>query len=118
MKCNVCNQDLRTSDREGIEILYCVQCGGIWLERGRLEQIISRVAESRGGHRADDRVQDEDAHRGRDHDNHDDDGDFGYDDDRNDGRRSGHDDRYDRECGRQGRRGGVAGFLSNLLNFD
>ena len=44
MKCLACNQDLRTSDREGIEILYCVQCGGIWLERGKLEQIVARVA--------------------------------------------------------------------------
>lgn len=115
MKCLVCNQDLRTSDREGIEILYCVQCGGIWLERGRLEQIISRVAESTGGRRDTDRVDDE--HRGRDREDHDDDDD-GYDYDRADGRRSGHDDRYDRERGRQRRRGGVTGFLSDLFNFD
>jgi uncharacterized protein len=113
MKCIVCNQDLRTSDREGIEILYCVQCGGVWLERGRLEQIISRVTESRSGDRDNDRVHDDDEHRGRDHDDDD-----GYDDDRNAGRRSGHDDRYDRERGRQRRRGGVTGFLSDLLNLD
>lgn len=115
MKCLVCNQDLRASDREGIEILYCVQCGGIWLERGKLEQIVARVAESRGGVRDDGRVLDEDGHPDRDHD--DDDGDRPQCD-RDEDRRSRRDDRYDREHRSQGRRGGVRGFLSNLLDFD
>ena len=106
-----CNQDLRTSDREGLEILYCVQCGGIWLERGRLEQIVARVAETRGGRRDDERGRDEDARRDRGHDDDD-------EDDRNEDRHSRRDDRYDRERGTTGRGGGVRGFLSNLLNLD
>ena len=114
MKCLVCNQDLRTSDREGIEILYCVQCGGIWLERGRLEQIVARVAESRGGRRDDERVHPAEDDRDRPHDDDDD----GYEYDHDAGRRSRRDDRCDGERGTQGRRGGVRGFLSNLFDFD
>lgn len=116
MKCLVCNQDLRTSDREGIEILYCVQCGGIWLERGKLEQIVARVAESRGERRDDERVRDDDERHDRGHADDDDDERDEYD--RNADRRSRRESRYDREGGSQGRRGGVRGFLSNLFEFD
>ena len=115
MKCLACNQDLRTSDREGIEILYCVQCGGIWLERGKLEQIVARVAESREVRRDDERVRDADAHRDQGHDDDDDDRD---EHDRAGDRRSRRDGHDDRERGTQGRRGGVRGFLANLLDFD
>jgi Zn-finger nucleic acid-binding protein len=114
MKCLACNQDLRTSDREGIEILYCVQCGGIWLERGKLEQIVARVAESGRGRRESEGVRDDDR-RTRGHDDADDDRDQ-YDRDGED--RSRRDDRDGRERGTQGRRGGVRGFLADLLNFD
>jgi Zn-finger nucleic acid-binding protein len=115
MKCLPCNQDLRTSDREGIEILYCVQCGGLWLERGKLEQIVARVADSHGGRRDDEQVRDGDGRHDRGHDDDDDDRDE-YD--RNEDRRSRRDDRHDRERGSQGRRGGVRGFLSNLFEFE
>jgi uncharacterized protein len=115
MKCLVCNLDLRTSDREGIEILYCVQCGGIWLERGKLEQIIARVAEARGGQRDDEHVRDEDERHDRGHDDDDDDR-GGYDG--HEDRRSRRNDRYEGERGSQGRRGGVRGFLSNLFEFE
>lgn len=30
------------SDRQGIEIDYCPQCRGIWLDRGELDKIIER----------------------------------------------------------------------------
>jgi len=43
MKCPVCvTTDLRVSDRQGIEIDYCPQCRGIWLDRGELDKIIDR----------------------------------------------------------------------------
>lgn len=38
------------SDRQGIEIDYCPQCRGVWLDRGELDKIIERsmVAEGTG----------------------------------------------------------------------
>ena len=45
MKCPVCNTpDLMMSDRQGIEIDYCPQCRGVWLDRGELDKIIERSA--------------------------------------------------------------------------
>jgi Zn-finger nucleic acid-binding protein len=32
--------------REGIEIDYCPQCRGVWLDRGELDQIIRRAAQA------------------------------------------------------------------------
>ena len=32
------------SDRQGIEIDYCPQCRGVWLDRGELDKIIGRSA--------------------------------------------------------------------------
>lgn len=32
------------SDRNGIEIDYCPQCRGVWLDRGELDKIIERSA--------------------------------------------------------------------------
>ncbi len=43
MKCPVCLQpDLVMTDRQGIEIDYCPQCRGVWLDRGELDKIIER----------------------------------------------------------------------------
>ncbi|HEU4455662.1 MAG TPA: zf-TFIIB domain-containing protein [Longimicrobium sp.] len=45
MKCPVCLQpDLVMSERQGIEIDYCPQCRGVWLDRGELDKIIERSA--------------------------------------------------------------------------
>jgi Zn-finger nucleic acid-binding protein len=33
------------TDRQGVEIDYCPQCRGIWLDRGELEKIIERSAD-------------------------------------------------------------------------
>ena len=44
MKCPVCNVDLKMADRQGIEIDYCPQCRGVWLDRGELDKIIERSA--------------------------------------------------------------------------
>ncbi|MFA5353754.1 MAG: zf-TFIIB domain-containing protein [Thermodesulfovibrionales bacterium] len=44
MKCPVCNTDLLMSERQGIEIDYCPQCRGVWLDRGELDKIIERSA--------------------------------------------------------------------------
>lgn len=44
MKCPVCTTvDLLMSDRNGIEIDYCPQCRGVWLDRGELDKLIERA---------------------------------------------------------------------------
>lgn len=48
MKCPVDSVDLIMSERSGVEIDYCPQCRGVWLDRGELDKIIDR-AESFGG---------------------------------------------------------------------
>lgn len=42
MKCPVCSVNLVITDRNGVEIDYCPQCRGIWLDRGELDKIIER----------------------------------------------------------------------------
>jgi len=42
MKCPKCNETLLMTERQGVEIDYCSQCRGIWLDRGELEKIIDR----------------------------------------------------------------------------
>lgn len=45
MKCPVCKEpDLIMADRQNIEIDYCPQCRGVWLDRGELDKIIERAA--------------------------------------------------------------------------
>lgn len=46
MKCPICEVEMRISQREGIEIDYCPQCRGVWLDRGELEKLIARVESS------------------------------------------------------------------------
>ena len=40
--CPSCRVALVMSDRQGIEIDYCPQCRGVWLDRGELDKIIER----------------------------------------------------------------------------
>lgn len=42
--CPACRVSLVMSERSGIEIDYCPQCRGIWLDRGELDKIIERSA--------------------------------------------------------------------------
>jgi Zn-finger nucleic acid-binding protein len=42
MNCPKCNVPLSMSDRSGVEIDYCPQCRGVWLDRGELDKIIER----------------------------------------------------------------------------
>lgn len=44
MPCPVCTVPLVMSDRQGVEIDYCPQCRGVWLDRGELDKIIERSA--------------------------------------------------------------------------
>ena len=47
MKCPVCGDvNLVMSERQNIEIDYCPQCRGVWLDRGELDKIIERSISS------------------------------------------------------------------------
>lgn len=46
MKCPNCQATLVMSERQGIEIDYCPQCRGVWLDKGELDKIIERSASS------------------------------------------------------------------------
>jgi uncharacterized protein len=46
MKCPVCDVPLSISSREGVEIDFCPQCRGVWLDRGELDKVIERAAAS------------------------------------------------------------------------
>ena len=45
MKCPHCNDaTLVMSERQGVEIDYCPQCRGVWLNRGELDKLVERSA--------------------------------------------------------------------------
>lgn len=46
MKCPNCNVSLVMTDRSGIEIDYCPDCRGVWLDRGELDKIIERSVQN------------------------------------------------------------------------
>jgi Zn-finger nucleic acid-binding protein len=47
MKCPACHIDLLMTERQGIEIDYCPQCRGVWLDRGELDKMIERSTANR-----------------------------------------------------------------------
>lgn len=103
--CPVCNVDLQRTQRQEVEIDYCPQCRGIWLDRGELEKLIERSAsefhDDQDSYSAGDRYrEDYGRHEGGHH-----------------GRSSsrGHDRGYGGEHG--GRRERRGGFLGDLFDF-
>lgn len=100
MLCPVCKVPLLLSERQSIEIDYCGQCRGVWLDRGELDKILERnqaeaaptVTQS-AEPRYDPR---------RDHSQH-------YDPQQNGASKSKHDPHYRRR---------KRSFLSDLLDFD
>ena len=101
MNCPVDGTELRITDRQGIEIDYCPQCRGIWLDRGELDKVLERSARSPY---ADERPGDMDRPRDRDSDRERD-RDYNRDRDRDD----------DRGYGRKSKR---RSLLEDLLDFD
>jgi uncharacterized protein len=89
MLCPTCKVELRITDKQGIEVDYCPQCRGVWLDRGELDKIIERSYSASYG--SDRRVE--------------------YDDDDDYKRREG----YSREHGHHRKR---KGFLDDLFDFD
>jgi Zn-finger nucleic acid-binding protein len=52
MKCPADGAELVMTERSGVEIDYCPQCRGVWLDRGELDKIIDRNAEAAAPARA------------------------------------------------------------------
>lgn len=48
MKCPVDGTTLTMADRAGVEIDYCPQCRGVWLDRGELDKILDRAGREAG----------------------------------------------------------------------
>jgi uncharacterized protein len=47
MKCPHCpDASLVMTDRQGVEIDYCPQCRGVWLDRGELDKLLERAVVS------------------------------------------------------------------------
>jgi Zn-finger nucleic acid-binding protein len=108
MLCPVCKEtELRISDRQGIEIDYCPQCRGVWLDRGELDKLIER------GQREYSQPQTMPAapattNQPRPHEPH-------YQQPRYDKRRDDDDDDDYRRYGKRRKKGG---WLGDLLDFD
>lgn len=55
MKCPSCKDaNLAITERQGVEIDYCPECRGVWLDRGELDKLIERSERSPRGSRDDD----------------------------------------------------------------
>ncbi|MGI1662518.1 zf-TFIIB domain-containing protein [Palleronia sp. KMU-117] len=44
MLCPIDGTQLVMTERQGVEIDYCPQCRGVWLDRGELDKIVERSA--------------------------------------------------------------------------
>ncbi|HVK55304.1 MAG TPA: zf-TFIIB domain-containing protein [Burkholderiales bacterium] len=98
MKCPICTEvNLVMSDRQGIEIDYCPQCRGVWLDRGELDKIIERTATLSGPTAKQEAIPAESSQRPR------------YPE-----QRQGSDDDYRGDYRHKKRRG----FLGDLFDFD
>ena len=89
MNCPVCNVELKMMERQGVEIDYCPQCRGVWLDRGELDKIIERSA-SESGYRGEERHEERRSHSDRD-------------------------EHYGQPYGKRKKK---EGFLSDLFDFD
>lgn len=49
MKCPVCKDaQLVMTERQSIEIDYCPECRGVWLDRGELDKLVERAERQAG----------------------------------------------------------------------
>jgi len=49
MNCPKCAVELKVTERQSVEIDYCPQCRGVWLDRGELDKIIDRAQSQQPG---------------------------------------------------------------------
>ncbi len=109
MNCPACKSvNLVMSERQGIEIDYCPQCRGVWLDRGELDKIIDRSLGASPGQKVDDSDRDYSSQPG-------------YSQGRHDSRHDHHDSRHghhDSHHGGHYKKKKREGFLSDLFDFD
>jgi len=49
MKCPRCTEiTLLMTEKSGVEIDYCPECRGVWLDRGELDKILERAGNGHG----------------------------------------------------------------------
>ena len=68
MKCPTDSATLVMSERNGVEIDYCPECRGVWLDRGELDKILERAGRESGAAAASDDRRDGNSERNRDRD--------------------------------------------------
>ena len=68
MNCPIDGTQLAMAERHGVEIDYCPQCRGIWLDRGELDKIIDAVESEHDDDRKQRDRDYEDDRRSRDYD--------------------------------------------------
>ncbi len=56
MQCPIDGAKLVLAERSGVEIDYCPECRGVWLDRGELDKIIDRSAPEAAPQRQDERA--------------------------------------------------------------
>lgn len=49
MQCPRCDSPLAERCRVGIPVNVCPRCGGVWLDRGKLAQLVARLWELQNG---------------------------------------------------------------------
>jgi len=103
MKCPNCDETLKMTERQGVEIDYCPKCRGVWLDKGELDKIIEKSFSAESSVN----LKQTEERRRRDDDDDDDD-----DDDR------GLFNRNRRNDGNQPPNKRRGGFLGNLFDFD
>jgi Zn-finger nucleic acid-binding protein len=113
MKCPVCRDTaLAMTERNGVEVDYCPECRGIWLDRGKLDRLVERAIAQAHGERPDRNGRDTgryDPHHDHDHHDHDR---HDHDHDRHDHDHDRHDHDHDRhDSGYQKKKGGLFGDL-------
>ncbi|MGV3552455.1 TFIIB-type zinc ribbon-containing protein [Rhizobium sp.] len=111
MLCPVCRVGLIMAERQGVEIDYCPECRGVWLDRGELDKIIERSGAAEAPRpvqqRQDQPVYDNYGNRpGNDGHGH---GSHGYDS-------HGHGQRHHDDRGHHGNRGHHGSFLRRLFD--
>lgn len=103
MECPICKGvQLVMSERQGIEIDYCPQCRGVWLDRGELDKIIEKSAVIAPPPRVEGPAS---SYGNPPHAGH------GYPN-------SGHEDHYRDEHGEYYKKRKRGGFLADLFDFD
>lgn len=55
MQCPIDGTKLVLAERSGVEIDYCPECRGVWLDRGELDKIIDRSVPEAAPQHYDDR---------------------------------------------------------------